>query len=257
MLAGGLDELKKVLQQGPALKPDAVCTLVIHVGFFWLGTIIATRLAEGMKARVDHAESVALLDPLTALPNRRGFMQKLRLEAERVSQWDWSIGMLVIDLDHFKLVNDRFDHKVGDLALVHAARILREVAGPLDHVCRLGGEEFAVATVGADRQHAEDLAQRIVREFRKHDWHVVAPGLNALTCSIGVTVRNPNDTPDRLVDFGAMIQDADHALLIRKRHGRNGYFVAGDKVPLKERENAVLRRPDHDGPLEKPRFIRR
>jgi diguanylate cyclase (GGDEF)-like protein len=258
LLSAGIPGIEAALRRVPRLRPETVSTLVAHCSYFWLGTIIAMRVAESMRRRVDHAESAAVTDPLTGLPNRRGFKDKLRLESERISRWDWSIAMLVIDLDHFKRVNDDFDHEVGDLVLVHAGRVLREGAGPLDHVARLGGEEFAIASVGSDRQHAEDLARRIIHAFRRNAWSAIAPGLGPLTCSIGISVRTPSRTPEGVIDFDAMIQEADHALMIRKKNGRNGLFVAGDTVPLPDPAKArVVPRRDPEDPVPKARFIRR
>jgi len=257
LLTGGWAGLRHAVGQVPRLGPDAASALVVHVAFFWLGTIISSRLSESMRKRVGHAESIALLDPLTGLANRRGFMQKLTMETRRIQQLDWAISMLVIDLDHFKLVNDHFDHKVGDLVLVQTARILRDVAGPLDHVARLGGDEFVIATVGNDRIPAEDLATRIAGAFHKHAWGTVAEGLGRITCSIGISVRTPSLMPGRHVDFDAMLQDADHALLVRKRIGRSGFFTWGDQIPLEARHAPVIPRPPADGPVERLRYVRK
>ena len=121
--------------------------------------------------------------------------------------------------------------------LAAAAGLLREAAGPLDHVARIGGEEFAVAAVGADQNNAADLADRIVRSFRGHDWGSLQPGLH-VTCSVGVAIRQPGREAQPVTDLSALIDEADRALLQVKQHGRNGYLVAAEpramsKTPLK------------------------
>jgi diguanylate cyclase (GGDEF)-like protein len=167
------------------------------------------------------------MDPLTGLPNRRGFMEKLGQQITKAVHWDWPVAILVLDLDHFKKVNDKFGHPVGDQVLAAAAHLMRDAAGPLDNVARIGGEEFAIAAVGAEHNNAADLADRIVRSFRIHDWETLKPGL-AVTCSIGVAIRQPSRESQAITDLSDLIDEADRALLLVKQRGRNGYLLASD-----------------------------
>lgn len=206
-----------------------VSGLVVHCGFLYAGTWIAMRLSSGFREKVVHLEGRASRDPLTGLPNRRGFMEKLSLQMARAIHWDWPVAILMIDLDLFKKVNDRFGHPVGDQVLAATAQLLRETAGPLDNLARIGGEEFAVAAVGADKSHAADLADRIVRGFRAHDWQAVRAGLE-ITCSVGVATMQPSRETRPLVDLPSLIDEADRALLKVKSRGRNGYLLSGDAL---------------------------
>jgi diguanylate cyclase (GGDEF)-like protein len=230
LLEGGLESLKVALQSGRTAEPESVTAMFVHCGFLYVGTYIALRLAVGFRERVVKLETHATRDPLTGLPNRRGFTEKLAKEFERALQWDWPIAMLVADLDHFKRVNDRFGHPVGDVVLAAAAQLLREAAGPLDHLARLGGEEFAVAAVGADPRAGADLADRIVRAFRNHDWDRVQPGMS-VTVSVGVAVLLPSRDVNASRELADLIDLADQALLQVKQNGRNGYLVWGDNAP--------------------------
>ncbi|MFV1958751.1 MAG: diguanylate cyclase [Planctomycetota bacterium] len=230
LLEGGLASLVRALPRARGLDPNQISALVIHSGFLFVGTFVATRLTRVYQERVSRLETHATRDPLTGLPNRRGFTEKLHLELERITQLDWPVAILIMDLDLFKHVNDRYGHPVGDLVLVEASRLLREAVGALDHLARLGGEEFGVAAVGADRTHGAYLADRIVRTFRTHDWSTIKPGLS-LSCSVGVADRSPPKDGWKIGDFQNLIDQADKALLQVKTTGRNGYLVAGDEVP--------------------------
>jgi diguanylate cyclase (GGDEF)-like protein len=241
--AGGLFDvdlasLRRAFLGGRQVEPEEVTALVVHSAFLYVGTYIAMQLAGRFREKVVRLETHATRDPLTGLPNRRGFTEKLGLEFERATQWDWPIAILVADLDLFKRVNDRFGHPVGDAVLVAAAQLLREAAGPLDHLSRLGGEEFAVAAVGADPRHGSELADRIVRSFRTHGWDRIQPGLH-VTCSVGVAVIHPGRDGSTSDDLSNLIDIADKALLEVKQNGRNGYLLASDMQTEEEVEELV------------------
>jgi len=229
ILAGQFHEIARKFTAGEAMDPTLVNGLVIHSAFLFAGTWIAVGLSSGFREKMGHLKVNAIRDPLTGLPNRRGFMETLGLQIAKAVHWDWPVAILVLDLDHFKRVNDRFGHPVGDQVLAAAARLLREAAGPLDNVARIGGEEFAVAAVGAEQNNAADLADRIVRGFRGHDWGSFQPGLT-VTCSVGVAIRQPSREKQPVTDLAALIDEADRALMQVKQHGRNGYLVATDPL---------------------------
>ncbi|MDJ0976866.1 MAG: GGDEF domain-containing protein, partial [Planctomycetota bacterium] len=109
--------------------------------------------------------------------------------------------------------------------LTTTADLLRDTVGPLDHVGRVGGEEFAVAAVAAEPGHGEELAKRIVRSFREHAWHQLRPGMK-LTCSVGVAVLEPaRMSPNHETDLARLIDQADKALYKVKQGTRNNYEV--------------------------------
>ena len=230
LLSSGPGGIVAALARSRTPEPNEVSVLVVNCGFLVFGTIVAARFAAGLRQRVGHLEEDATRDPLTGLPNRRAFTAKVELEMDRVKQWDWPLAILAIDLDLFKNVNDQYGHQVGDEVLVEAARLFRESAGPVDHLARIGGEEFAVAAAGTDRRHGADLADRIVRTFRMHDWGQIQPGLS-LTCSIGVSVYQPTQDGRHDARLKDLLDDADQALLRVKANGRDGYLVAGETLP--------------------------
>jgi diguanylate cyclase (GGDEF)-like protein len=226
LLEGGVHRLIEAVRTPRDASPEEVTAMAVHCSFLFVGSYIAMRLAVGFREQVVRLESNAARDPLTGLPNRRAFTEKLELELDRAVEWDWPIAMLVIDLDHFKKVNDRFGHPVGDAVLGVAAKLLREAAGPMDHLGRIGGEEFAVAAVGADVRHGGDLADRIVRTFRSHPWEETHAGLS-VTCSVGVAVLQPSREGLDRKDLGQLIDAADRALFQVKQNGRDGYLLHG------------------------------
>ncbi len=159
-------------------------------------------------------EASANTDPRTRLPNSRSF----DVQAERVlaSRGNESVGVLMLDLDHFKDLNDRFGHPAGDEALRVFAELLRRSLRPGDVPARYGGEEFAVLLPGADLQAAESVAERI-RAGLEATPILLGPGIVAkITVSAGVAVA-PSDGTERM----ALLAAADRALYGAKHGGRN------------------------------------
>ncbi len=234
VLREGIDGVKTAILGGRPMLLEEVTGIAMHSAFLFLGAWIAHRLSSEFRSKVDKLEDHATRDPLTQLPNRRGFMQKMREEITRAERFAWPISVLMIDLDHFKMVNDEHGHAFGDAVLSQAAQVLRDSVGPVDHLARVGGEEFAVAAVAADPQHGAELASRIVRRFRQHPWGDMKPGL-AVTCSIGVAALDTsrsNSSPD--ASLSRMLDEADRALYEVKETGRNGYGIAGQSQTGRE-----------------------
>ena len=122
-------------------------------------------------------------DPLTGLGNRRAFDQRLVHECDSLTP-QTTIAMVIIDVDHFKRVNDRFGHACGDAVLCRVGAILRSVLRPDDLALRLGGDEFCAVITGASPQVVQDRADRIGTLVSLEDWESLAPGL-AVTVSVG------------------------------------------------------------------------
>ncbi|WP_349922604.1 diguanylate cyclase domain-containing protein [Aeromonas veronii] len=156
-----------------------------------------------------HLYKLATFDQLTGLPNRRALMERL------AHQWQQHqpLTLLIIDIDHFKQINDRHGHQTGDLAIQRLAHELKRWAPDLQQIGRWGGEEFLVAMPqdGARcREQAEQLRQRI--ELLHHP---------TITVSIGVAERSPADT-----SLSQLIHRADMAMYQAKRQGRNQTILA-------------------------------
>lgn len=230
LLRAGWPAFKRALSHGRSMSLGEITGLCMHSAFLFLGAFLAMRLTLTFRTRVDALTHDATRDPLTQLVNRRGFTDKVRDEIERAQRFRWPISILVIDLDFFKQVNDRFGHAFGDEVLKTTAELLRETIGPVDHLARAGGEEFAVAAVAAEPGHGADLAARIVRRFREHPWYQLRPGLK-VTCSIGVAVLHPSRMAgmEPRKSLKMLLDQADQALYRVKAEGRDGWQVHEDQ----------------------------
>lgn len=164
----------------------------------------------GLTRRVEDATLAASTDALTGVLNRRALLQtQARLAAQQRA-----MAMLMIDVDHFKQVNDRFGHLVGDRVLVEVAGLLQATLRHPDSVGRYGGEEFVVLLPGVEGEGANVVAERLRSTIAEHDWPALATGLS-VTVSVGCTLAAAGES------FEAAFQRADAALYRAKREGRN------------------------------------
>jgi diguanylate cyclase (GGDEF)-like protein len=166
--------------------------------------------------------SQSIRDPLTGLFNRRFMEESLELEIRRATRNQRPLGMIMIDLDHFKYFNDNFGHEAGDLLLKELGTLLKSNIRGEDIACRYGGEEFTLilpeGTGGVTRQRAEffrEAIQRLDVHFRGHP-------LGKITASMGVAVF-----PDHGRTASALIDAADKALYRSKAAGRDKVTLAG------------------------------
>ncbi|EHR72632.1 PAS domain S-box/diguanylate cyclase (GGDEF) domain-containing protein [Burkholderiales bacterium JOSHI_001] len=162
--------------------------------------------------------ALAATDALTGLPNRRQFDLTLHKEWFRALRDGSPLGLLMIDVDHFKSVNDLYGHLVGDAFLAGVARSIRDtVRRAGDMVCRYGGEEFAVILPGTAANGALDIADTVRRAVAAVDFANLVPTGHPVTASIGVAAMVP------MAGAGAhtLVHAADNALYQAKRHGRN------------------------------------
>jgi diguanylate cyclase (GGDEF)-like protein len=168
---------------------------------------------------LEQAESAALQDHLTELPNRRAFEQRLREVAAGHVRYGRAFSLLMIDLDHFKQLNDTHGHLAGDAVLRLAARLMRETCRLSDHLARYGGEEFVIVATDTELPGACRLAERICERMRHasliHDGKTLT-----FTCSIGVAEADRNRSPEEL------IAAADAALYAAKNAGRDTFRTA-------------------------------
>lgn len=159
----------------------------------------------------------ATTDPLTGLLNRRGLNEayKTRIFEPKQDRDGWA--MLLLDLDHFKTVNDQYGHDVGDLYLAQFAAILQQCCQPGDLCARIGGEEFVVLTVSSGREGAKETATRIRSVVAGHQFGDAQTPRGRITTSIGVAMI-PHLVP---IAFDTIYRLADQALYTAKSHGRN------------------------------------
>jgi diguanylate cyclase (GGDEF)-like protein len=206
-LSGGLDHDVRRIQFG----------LLIGLATLWLVLLpIVARVARRLERQADDNRRLAELDPLTGLANRN--VLRDRLEGALDDAGRGGTGLLLIDLDDFKEVNDTLGHSNGDSLLVHVGRVIRRCTREDDTVARLGGDEFAVVVGAATDEGLDDLADRILRELRQP---VLVDGVDVdVDASIGIAL-----SPDDGETAELLLQHSDIAMYAAKesRLGRCRY----------------------------------
>ncbi|MEQ9004259.1 MAG: GGDEF domain-containing protein, partial [Pseudomonadales bacterium] len=180
--------------------------------------------AEGALRQVkQEMERLAHTDALTGLHNRRYFLRRMNEESERVKRHGHALSVLLLDLDHFKEINDTHGHDAGDRMLEQIARVIEASKRDSDVAARLGGEEFALLLPETSVDGALRLAERLRVLIADTTISTVAAASVGLTTSIGVATVSPS-TPSA----AALLQRADRALYEAKRAGRNAVHCARD-----------------------------
>jgi diguanylate cyclase (GGDEF)-like protein len=168
-------------------------------------------------------ERDAVTDELTGLANVRAFLSTLDSEVERGRRFDIPLGLIMLDIDDFKLVNDSYGHQQGDEVLAQVAAVVRDQTRELDTAARYGGEELAVILPQTHASGAALLAERMRAAIASlHVPSVGGSGTLSVTASFGVAAM-----PDSARDRGGLIAAADAALYAAKRAGKNRVERAG------------------------------
>ena len=169
--------------------------------------------------RIERLSSLALLDELTHLPNRRHIKMEVARRLDELKRYGWVFGAVFIDIDHFKRVNDTRGHHVGDAVLKMVARTLLENSRGFDILGRWGGEEFLGLAQNVDEDRLGAVSERlralVAASSVRHDDAEVS-----VTVSIGATLARVDDTPE------ALIKRADSLMYESKRAGRNRITLA-------------------------------
>ena len=174
------------------------------------------RYSDFLREKLDSSLEMAVTDPLTGLHNRRYMTGQLQALVGRASHGGSSVAVLVLDIDHFKAVNDGFGHDAGDEVLREFAVRLATNVRAIDLPCRMGGEEFVVVMPGASLDDAHRVAERIRRDVASAPFRVMGGAEHlTVTISIGVAATTFGDTPDGL------LKRADEGVYQAKAAGRN------------------------------------
>jgi two-component system cell cycle response regulator len=200
---GVIDHLSKPFS-GPVLvaKLRAVCE--------------RTRGDKKLRAKLAFAEQHATIDPLTKLFNRRAFERRLKEEAAYAKRHACPLSCAVVDLDHFKAVNDTYGHDAGDRVLEHLADTMRAVLRQEDVACRIGGEEFVVLLRETEIGEAVTVMQRL-QAFLKSRPIELGGQDRSVTFSCGVAAADASNA----YSVEGVVQRADEALYAAKRAGRD------------------------------------
>ena len=186
------------------IKPYSLVVLLARV-----------RAALREKERLDLLEKWATSDPLTSLYNRRHFFELAHRELERSLRHNSDLSFIMLDIDHFKQVNDQHGHLVGDEVLICVANQLRDLLRKVDFCARFGGEEFVLCLPDTQEVGATEVAERIRQTIANHAFKNNDDKPFSITVSLGLASRKDE------ADVEQIIRRADDALYKAKENGRN------------------------------------
>ncbi len=200
-----LKQITSVMESNRSLEHDLVCTRY--------------RLEE-VAQELDRTRLEARIDVLSGVGNRKAFDESLQFMFSRFKRYQACFAVLLIDVDHFKWINDTHGHPSGDAVVTRLGATLKEAIRGGDHVARYGGDEFALLLSGVNEEGALNIATRIRRKIETTNFDVgVDDARVAVTLSMGLAVCHPHDTP------GSLMKKADAALYRSKEAGRNRLTV--------------------------------
>ena len=200
---------------------ESVWLTVISFEALLFTIAIAFILLAMAKERTEYRhKTAALIDPLTGIANRRAFLQDGEAQLKRQLTDPRPMAVMLLDLDNFKSINDRFGHAVGDRVLQLFADVASNCMRRMDIFGRLGGEEFAAVLLDTTQERALTVAEQIRTSFADTPCEVDGKSVVA-TVSIGLVISN-----EAVLDLSALLAQADHALYRAKDNGRNRTEVA-------------------------------
>jgi diguanylate cyclase (GGDEF)-like protein/putative nucleotidyltransferase with HDIG domain len=215
----GVAYLALLLARVPA--GDVLAWWLVAMGSLIVGAAVIRLLRNRVESLVASLYDASRTDPLTKLTNRRGHRESLDLELERARRSGGTLTLLMGDLDHFKEVNDRCGHLVGDAALRRAAAVLAEGKRRIDAVARVGGEEFALVLPNTNAHEALAVAERLRLRIRREFANDLVP----LTISFGIATF-----PQHGQTAGALLRTVDEALYTAKGNGRDMTVIYSSEI---------------------------
>lgn len=183
--------------------------------------VAAIRDMTEQKALQEGLEFQAHVDYLTGLPNRRHFLELAELELARTLRSGIPFSALMLDIDHFKKINDTYGHRIGDLVLQKLSEVCRKTLRDIDVIGRWGGEEFAILLPGSDGKQAREVAERLRQRIADAKVQLERGLPLRITVSIGVAPLAGKDA-----NIEVLLNEADQALYAAKRAGRNKVIAA-------------------------------
>jgi len=191
---------------------DTITTIgVLLAILYFLAWKLVSKLDETQK-RLKH---IAVTDELTGLKNRRHIMEQLNKEYQRAARTGGTISLILLDIDHFKKVNDSFGHAFGDRVLKDVAQEMQGSLRDYDLLGRIGGEEFLIASPGSTLDDAAGLAERLRQRIKSRK---ISDGAHEITITVSAGVTSLSDQD---ASAGVILKRADDALYLAKQQGRD------------------------------------
>lgn len=181
-----------------------------------MGSVVVLMLTAALVEAWSRAHMLSMRDPLTGLHNRRYHDETMPRELARSRRAGQNVGVIAIDIDHFKRLNDTYGHDLGDHVLSQVGELLRAAGRAGDIACRFGGEEFALILPGATLEVARNRAESIRAAFASMKFMYEGKEIGPFSLSAGVT-----SMPPTMQDWAAVLRQADRALYAAKQGGRN------------------------------------
>jgi diguanylate cyclase (GGDEF)-like protein len=204
-------------QTGAVIMILCVATLVLLLGILYF---FIFKLMRKLREAHDRLEALAMTDPLTGLANRRYFFQRLETEFKRAGRYGTSLACLLVDVDHFKLVNDKYGHQTGDDVLGEIAGLLAKSTRSPDVAARFGGEEFILLLPETGMEGARHAAAKLQKALRAMDFTAQDGTRFKVTASFGCAAFEAGEAGS-VKDPAAFIHLADKALYLAKASGRD------------------------------------
>lgn len=180
--------------------------------------------AEELKRRYQH---LSIVDELTGIHNRRFFFPEAHAALAGAVRHRHAFSIMMVDLDHFKQINDLYGHGMGDKVLQVTAALLKGQTREGDIIARFGGEEFVLALPNTDMEGAKQLADRILHSLRSLAFNASGKTVR-VTTSIGLSGLTGSESPDRPDLLESLLRQADQALYFSKAHGRDRQHAYSD-----------------------------
>lgn len=200
-----LNQIATAVESNRRLEHDLVCTRY--------------RLEEQAQ-ELDRTRLEARLDEMSGVGNRKAFEESLKFMLSKFKRHNCAFALLLIDVDHFKWINDTHGHPAGDMVVCHLGATFRDAVRPSDYVSRYGGDEFAVLLGNVSPEIAVQVAQRIRATVERSNFDVgLSDAKVSVTLSMGLALSEPND------DAESIVRKADDALYNSKQSGRNRLSV--------------------------------
>lgn len=215
-----MENLRNNIQRMTSLEASVTPNDFAYQELYECATELSS-VAGWLRSEQGRLTDFASRDPLTGLANRRFLMDTLDREIAAARRTNWPLAFVMVDLDHFKKLNDTHGHQAGDLALKRAAERLASLVRHADLVARFGGEEFAIVLPRASLKEATDLAQELRNALRCTVVEYENKQIQ-LTASFGVAEFHTV----RAEDAGALVREADEALYRAKKNGRDCVMAA-------------------------------